>query len=402
MSALGDRRLLLVLDNFEHLLPAASDIAGLLTQCPRLTMLVTSREPLRLSGERRFPLSPMALPGTDDVSAPDQLSSFEAIALFVERARQVQPDFTLDAGNASTVLAICSRLDGLPLAIELAAAWLRILSPVALLSKLERRLPLLTGGAPDQPARLRTMYDAIAWSHGLLSEEERRFMCRLSVFVGGFTLDAAEWVAEGSRGVEESSSREGQSAGASGPQSPSSTDSHQTLEMLAALIDKSLLQVEQADGGEHRFMMLETVREFALERLKANGEEEATREAHATHYLALAEAAARDAGGAGDSRWMRRLTSERANLHAALDWLGATGRSGAALQMTGAMWHYWYRLGDLAEGRTRLERSLAAAPPDGDPVIRARALRGSRGPRLAERGLRPIARAIGSRVGRFS
>ena len=197
VSVLGDRRLLLVLDNFEHLLPAASDIAGLLTQCPRLTMLVTSREPLRLSGERRFPLSPMALPGSDDVPAPDQLSSFEAIALFVERARQVQPDFTLDAGNASTVLAICSRLDGLPLAIELAAAWLRILSPAALLSKLERRLPLLTGGASDQPARLRTMYDAIAWSHGLLSEEERRFMCHLSVFVGGFTLDAAEWVTEG-------------------------------------------------------------------------------------------------------------------------------------------------------------------------------------------------------------
>jgi excisionase family DNA binding protein len=354
VTALRYRRLLLVLDNFEHLLEAAIDLADLLTSCPRLTMLVTSREPLRLSGERRFPTSPLALPAAGDALSPTQLSTYEAIALFVERARQVRPDFTLDDGNAAAVLEICRRLDGLPLAIELAAVWLRVLSPAALLTRLERRLPLLTGGAPDQPTRLRTMRDAIAWSHDLLSDEERQLIRRLAVFVGGFTLAAAEDV--------------GREVGHASPL---------MLDLLAALIDKSLLQIEQVQGNETRFQMLETVREFALERLEASGEEVATREAHAAHFLTLAETAARDAGGAGDSGWMRRLTAERPNLRAALDWLEQTGRTGAALQMAGALWHYWYRLGDLAEGRARLERALVAAPPDVDPVMQARALRGA-------------------------
>jgi non-specific serine/threonine protein kinase len=381
VAALRDRRLLLVLDNFEHLLEAAIDLGDLLTSCSRLTMLVTSREPLRLSGERRFPTAPLALPTAGDVLAPDQLSTYEAIALFVERARQVRPDFTLDAENAAAVLEMCRRLDGLPLAIELAAAWLRVVSPAVLLTRLERRLPLLTGGAPDQPARLRTMRDAIAWSHDLLSDEERRLIRRLAVFVGGFTLDAAEDV--GGRGGRPhaasggTGAREGlrSSSPSSSPLSEASPPS--VLDLLAALIDKSLLQIEQAAGHETRFLMLETVREFAVERLEASGEEAATREAHAAHYLALAEAAATDARRASDRGWMRRLAAERPNLRAALDWLEQTGRTGAALQMSGALWHYWYRLGDLAEGRSRLERALAAAPPDGDPVLRARALRGA-------------------------
>jgi len=194
VAALRERRLLLVLDNFEHLLEAAIDLDDILTNCPRLTMLVTSREPLRLSGEQRFPTSPLSLPSAGEAVAPEHVATYEAIALFVERARQVRPEFTLDAGNAATVLEICRRLDGLPLAIELAAAWLRVLSPADLLTRLERRLPLLTGGAADQPVRLQTMRDAIDWSFDLLSGDERRLIRRLAVFVGGFTLDAADYV----------------------------------------------------------------------------------------------------------------------------------------------------------------------------------------------------------------
>jgi excisionase family DNA binding protein len=408
-AALRERRLLLVLDNFEHVREAAIDLATLLAHCPRLTMLATSREPLRLGGEYRFPISPLALPGTGDEQAPQRLSTFAAIALFVERARQVRPDFSLDAGNAAAVAAICRRIDGLPLAIELAAAWLRILTPAALLTRLESRLPLLTGGAPDQPARLQTMRDAIVWSHDLLSEDERRLMRRLAVFAGGFTLEAAEAV---SRDVEEAppssgdsspwqretppsrggkSGRERHREGAQGlggeassrESTPSPVSHHpsstppDTLAMLARLADKSLFQVERADGIEPRFAMLETVREFALERLAASGEEAATREAHAACYLRLAEAAAADASAASDSGWMLLLTAERPNLRAALDWLEQTGNASAVLQIAGALWHYWYRFGELTEGRTRLERALAAPPPDVAPVFLARALRGA-------------------------
>ena len=364
-AALRDRVLLLVLDNFEHLVGAANELADLLASCPRLTILVTSRASLRLSGEHRFPTPPLALPDAGETPALDRLPAFEAIALFLERARQVRPGFALDAGNAASVLEICRRLDGLPLAIELAAAWLRVLSPAALLTRLERRLPLLTDGAPDQPVRLRTMRDAVAWSHDLLADDEQRLFRRLAVFVGGFTLDAADAVA--GRGAEEPRSREEDGKAAS----------RSTLDLLAGLTDKSLLQVEQPAAGEPRLMMLETVREFALERLDASGAEAATREAHAAHYLTLAEAAASDAGGASDGGWMRRLTAERPNLRAALDWFEQTGQAGAVLRMSGALWHYWYRLGDLAEGRARLERALAAAPQEIDPALRARALRGA-------------------------
>jgi excisionase family DNA binding protein len=364
-AALRDRRLLLVLDNFEHLLNAARDLADLLTSCPRLSMLVTSRGPLRLSGEQRFPTSPLMLPGSSEPLIPDRLSAYDAIALFAERARQVRPDFTINAGNMAAIVKICRRLDGLPLAIELAAAWLRVLTPVSLLTRLERRLPLLTGGAPDQPTRLQTMRNAINWSNDLLTDDERRLVRRLAIFVGGFTLEAAEYIAASPP------------KGAQRPSPPKRSDSPPVLDLLAALSDKSLLQVEHAAGRAPRFLMLETVREFMLEQLEASGEEAATREAHATHYLKLAEVAATAAGGAGDSDWMRWLTGERPNVRTALDWFEQSGRTTAALQMAGALWHYWYRLGELAEGRARLERALAAAAPDVDPVIWAQALRGA-------------------------
>ncbi|MGH2617821.1 MAG: ATP-binding protein, partial [Thermomicrobiales bacterium] len=303
-AALRDRAMLLVLDNFELLVgaAAASDLADLLQRCPGLVLLATSRVPLHMRGEQRVRLAPLALPDSGTVSDVSQLGTFGAIALFVERARDASHEFALDAGNAAAVVEICRRLDGLPLAIELAAAWVRLLPPIALLGQLERRLPLLRGGSSDQPARLRTMRDAIAWSHDRLSNEERRFFRRLSIFAGGFTLEAAEGVAGSSREDEAGGGRREAGVGArhAVPITPSphlpitrspSSSTPTTLDLIAALFDKSLLQAMNTEGTEPRFSMLETVREFALDRLAASGEDTATREAHAAHYLALAEAA---------------------------------------------------------------------------------------------------------------
>jgi excisionase family DNA binding protein len=359
VAALRDRRLLLVLDNFEHLLGAANDLADLLAACRELTILVTSRTPLRLSGEQRFLIPPLALPSAGEAPALDRLQDYEAIALFVERARQVRPSFALDGGNAAAVLEICRRLDGLPLALELAAAWLRVLSPAVLLARMERRLALLTGGATDQPSRLRTMRDAIAWSHDLLSDDERRLFRRLAVFVGEFTLDGAErvWAVDA--------------------EPTGATDGSRLLHLFAGLIDKSLLHLTDATAAEPRYAMLETVREFGFEQLVQRKELASVQAAHTAHYLALAEAAASSAGGAGGGEWLHRLAADEANLRAALDWLEHTGQTGATLLMTSALWHYWYRHGDLAEGRDRLERALAAAPPEVALIVRARALRGA-------------------------
>jgi excisionase family DNA binding protein len=381
-AALRDRSLLLVLGNLEHLTGStvATDLAALLQASPALTMLVTSRSPLRLSGEHRFVIPPLALPEPGAMVDVAALSGYGAIALFVERARQARSDFALDSANAGMVLEICRRLDGLPLALELGAAWLRVLPPEALLRRLEHRLPLLVGGAADQPSRLRTMRDAIAWSYDLLSAEEARLFRRLAVFAGGFTLDAAESVAGsresgervGGRGSEVGRPAIGESSGASNH--PTSVS---VLDLLVGLNDKSLVQAMEAPRGDPRFRMLETVREYALDRLIASGEEASAREAHAAYYLALAEAAASAAERVGNGDWMRRLMHERANARAALDWFEETAQPAAALRMSGALWHYWYRLGDFAEGRARLERALAAAPAAADPVSRVRALRGA-------------------------
>ncbi len=358
IAALRDRRLLIVLDNFEHVLGAANDLAHILETCPTVTGLVTSRSSLRLSGERRFVTPPLALPDAGEATDPGRLSRYEAIALFVERARQVRPDFALDAGNATAVEEICHRMDGLPLAIELAAAWVRVLSPATLLARLERRLPLLTGGATDLPARFQTMRDAIAWSYDLLSADEQRLFRRLAVFAGGSTMEAVDRV--------------------SGRISVPDTRhlAPDTLDLLAGLIDKSLMQ-DDGDASEPRYVMLETVREFGLERLAARDEAEAVAGAHATYFLDLAETAANSASGAGGGAWLHRLAAEGFNLRAALDWFEGTGQADATLRMTSTLWHFWYRHGDLAEGRTRLERALAAAPPVVDPTVRARALRGA-------------------------
>ncbi|MDF3043242.1 MAG: hypothetical protein K0Q71_5948, partial [Thermomicrobiales bacterium] len=265
-SVLRDKRLLLLLDNFEHVIEASPVVAEVLETCPRVAILVTSRVRLRVSGEREVPITPLGLVALDRQHSVEDVSTSDAVRLFIARAEAVQPDFALTPENAVAVAEICRRLDGLPLAIELAASWVKVLPPSALLARLDHRLPLLTGGGRDLPERQQTMRQTIAWSHDLLTLEEQALFRRLSVFAGGFALEAAEAVA-------------------SGPGEPGIDP----LEGVASLLDKSLLRQEADPGGELRFTMLETVREFGLERLAASAEAEATRRHHALYFLELTE-----------------------------------------------------------------------------------------------------------------
>jgi predicted ATPase/DNA-binding CsgD family transcriptional regulator/DNA-binding XRE family transcriptional regulator len=384
-AALRGRQLLLVLDNFEHVAAAGPLLVELLAACPRLTVLVTSRARLRLSGEQAFPVPPLTLPegAAADRSPvpPAALLGYEAVRLFVERARAARPDFVLTAADAPAVAEVCRRLDGLPLALELAAPRIALLPPRALLVALERRLPLLTGGARDLPARHRTLRAALAWSEDLLAPPEQALFRRLGVFAGGATPDAAAAVCadfDPSDGVLPATA---------------------VLDALAALADASLLQPEEQPDGGVRLGLLETVREYALERLAAAGEAEALRARHAAHFLALAEAAAPHlhspdqgpapgppaAPGPADTRvWLDRLEAEHPNLRMALGWWEARSRSGAAesaapaagLRLAGALWRFWYLRGHWREGREWLTRVLAhrhRAPP----AAQARALFGA-------------------------
>jgi predicted ATPase/DNA-binding CsgD family transcriptional regulator len=345
---LRDRELLLVLDNVEQVVAAAPGLAEVLARCPKLKVLATSREPLRIAGEQEFPVPPLALPDSPKASSPTELAGYGAIVLFVQRARAVRPDFALSDQNAATVAEVCARLDGLPLAIELAAARLRHLRLDALLGRLELRLPLLTGGPRDAPARLRTMRDAIAWSHDLLAPEEQRLFRRLAVFAGGFTLTAAEAVAFG--------------------RADQATDS---LDGIALLADKSLLRsVDQAD--EPRFAMLETVREYGLERLEASGEAESVRKRMAAWYVGLAERVLPELFGPDQRDWLDRLETEHDNLRAVLEWALDRGRAADAQRLVASASRFWYVRGHLSEGRVWAERALAAGPAPG--AVRAAAL----------------------------
>jgi non-specific serine/threonine protein kinase len=359
------RRALVIFDNFEHVLDAAPMVADLLGACPHLKALVTSRAVLRVSGEHEVPVPPLSLPSRGveesrsreeapvllDSSTARLLDSSEAVELFVARARATRPDFALTDDNAGVVRAICERLDGLPLAIELAAARIGHLPLLALLTRLEKRLPVLTGGRQDQPRRHRTMRDAVAWSHDLLDHDERCLFERLSVFAGGFTLEAAEAVARGPA-----------------PSSPS------FLDRVASLVDRSLLHREPAPDDQARFGMLETVREYGLERLAANGEEAAIRRAHAAYYSALAESS--DLWGPAGQGWLTRLETEHHNLRAALDWHLVCGDADGAQRLAGSLWQYWYMCGRFAEGRRWLERALALGD-DARLASRASALTGA-------------------------
>jgi predicted ATPase/DNA-binding CsgD family transcriptional regulator len=348
VEALRERALLLVLDNFEHVLAAAPPVADLLAGCPGLRVLATSRVRLRLRGEREVPVQPLGLPDPERLPSVEELAEIEAARLFVERARDVRPGFALTEANAAAVSEICRRLDGLPLALELAAARTKVLPPAALLTRLERRLPLLTGGAADLPYRQRTLRDTIAWSHDLLSPEEQALFRRLAVFAGGCSLEAAEAAAGG--------------LGAS------------VLDGVASLVDKSLVRAVDGLEGEPRFGMLETVREFGLERLAASGEEVAVRGAHAAWFLALAERPERSwKHGPDQARWLERLRAELANLRAALDWLDETGDAEAGLRLAAALVGLWFFLSHRAEGRGRLERALDRGI-GASPAVRAKAL----------------------------
>ncbi len=329
---LADRQLLLLLDNFEQVVDAAPALAELLGACPGLKALVTSRVRLRVSGEREYPVPPMTLPPSAAMSATGGVAPSEAVTLFLDRARAVKPDLAITAETAPAVAEICRRLDGLPLAIELAAARVKVLSPAALQARLERRLPLLTGGGQDLPARQQTMRDAIAWSFDLLAPAEQALFRQLAVFVGGFTLDAAEAVI--------------------------GSDGGDVFEGISSLTDKSLLRQTELDVDVPRYGMLETVREFGLEQLTASGEEMATRDAHAVWYTQLAERTWQGADARADAAWLDQIEADHDNVRAALVWLNQTGNYEGLLRLSGSLWPFWHRHSHRLEGRGWLEHAL--------------------------------------------
>ena len=355
-EALRDRRLCLVLDNAEHLLPAGLVVADLLAACPSLLVLVTSRERLHLRGEREIPVAPLALPEAADPTRPaplEGLAGVAAVRLFVERAEEANLDFALTAENASPIAEVVRRLDGLPLAIELAAAWVRVLPPWALLERLGRRLPVLADGPRDLPARQQTLRTAIAWSHDLLRPDERALLRRLSVFAGGWDLAAAEAVG---RAVEQERSRE-----EIDPLLDSSTPRllDSVYAGLASLLDKSLVRQRARPGGEARFEMLETIREFGVEQLEIAGEERSVRRAHLAHFLALAERAAPNLTGADQRAALSALETEHDNFRSALGW-ALEHEPALGVPLANHLTRFWHIRGYLGEGRTWLDRALAA------------------------------------------
>lgn len=355
-EAVRSRELLLVLDNFEHLLAAAPVVVDLLSAGGEMKVLVTSREPLRVRGEHEIAVPPLALPEERDLDRgeardPDLLMAAPAVALFAQRARAARFEFSLTAEDAEIVAAICARLDGLPLAIELAAARISHLSPSAILDRIDRqrsaRFSLLTGGPRDAPPRLRAMRDTIAWSYDLLDEGERTLVARLAVFVGGFTVEAAAAVCE--------------------------VDEWEALEGIRSLIEKSLVRSETSPGTEPRFGMLETIRAFALERLAASGETGVVQQRHAEWYLAFAIEEGANAREPRGLSALQRLEREHANLRAALSWLSETGDATGLARMAGALCPFWEEHAHYREGRQWLEAAIAPgveiAPSDRLPLL---------------------------------
>ncbi|HEX8221879.1 MAG TPA: tetratricopeptide repeat protein, partial [Chloroflexia bacterium] len=347
---IGERRVLLLLDNFEQVLGAASHVTQLLVACPRLKVLVTSREALNVRGEQQFQVPPLALPEQDRLPSLEQLSRYPAIALFEERARAVRPDFELDEENAEAVALICRRLDGLPLAIELAAARIRLFPPQQIATRLDSRLKLLTGGARDLPARQQTLRGAIEWSYNLLDGGEQTLLARAGVFVGGCSLSAVEAVcnAEGDLPVD-------------------------VLDGLASLLDKSLVRQYEGPHGDTRFTMLETIREYAREQLDALGDCEMTERMHAEYYLALAEAAEPQLIGAEQTLWLDNLETDHDNLRAVLRWATERGEAEFAARLGATLWQFWFRRGYYGEGREWMQKVLSM-PQAGNTVNRVRAL----------------------------
>ena len=345
---LRDRELLLVLDNLEQVVDAGATVRGLLDTAPGLTVLATSRVPLHLTGEQEYPVPPLGLPDARDHADPGRLAETEAVHLFIQRAANVRPGLRLTADDAAVVAQIVVRLDGLPLAIELAATQAKVLDPRAILFRLGEKLSLGLTGPTDLPDRQRTLRSTIAWSYDLLAPGPQRLFARLGIFRGGWKLHSAELICGPGLGLE-------------------------VFNGLAALVDHSAVRPIEAGNGESRFTMLETIREYAVERLASSGDLTALQRRHAEHFRDVAEEAEPQLTRQDRVTWLARLEQEVDNLRAALDWAEETGNVETGLRIAAAIWRFWQLRGRLSEGRDRLERLLAMPSPTRDDV-RARAL----------------------------
>jgi predicted ATPase len=359
IAHLRDKQILLLLDNFEQVATAAPALAELLAGCPYVKMLVTSRAALHIRVEQEFVVSPLALPELKDLPDSASLLQIASVALFTQCARATVPDFKLTNSNTRVIAEICTYLDGLPLAIELAAARIKLLPPGVLLARLEHRLQILTSGAKDAPARHQTLRNTLAWSYDLLDAEEQRLFRRLCVFIGGCTLYAVAAVCNAGDDL-----------------------AMPVLDGVASLLDKSLLQQVEREGVEPRLLMLETIREYGLERLAASGELDITRRAQAAYYLAPAEKAEPYLTSAEEGKWLERLEREHENMRAALEW-PMERRNGVyendaqmPLRLAGALWRFWWARGFLNEGRTFLAKALSTSEKC-ELSVRAKAINGA-------------------------
>jgi non-specific serine/threonine protein kinase len=351
LEFIGEKKILLVLDNFEQITEAASQIGEILSGSAKAKILATSRVRLNLRFEREFPLKPLNIPRSENLSTAE-LSEFPAIALFVERARAVKPVFELKEENAQTIAQICRRLDGLPLAIELAAVRVKMLAPQAILSRLSNSLSLLTGGARDLPERQQTMRAAIAWSYDLLEPEERKLFSRIAVFSGGFTLESVEKISDSNNDL-----------------------CVEILDGIASLVDKNLLTQREMPDGEPRFRMLGVIREFALETLEESGEANEIKLLHAQFFASLAEKAEPELRGENVARWLEILEREHDNLRSALEW-SLEHEPESALRIVGAIRSFWIRRGYLSEAGKWTKQALEKAGATANPKLRAKAFLG--------------------------
>lgn len=350
--SLQEWQAMLVLDNFEQVVDAAADAASLLERCPQLKLLVTSRTALSVYGEHQYQVPPLSLPDLAQLPPLEELARSEAVALFLQRARAAHAAFHATDDDAPAIAEICTRLDGLPLAIELAAARIRLMPPQALLARLSRRLDVLTSSVRNVPLRQQTLRNTIDWSYDLLDPAEQALFRRLSVFAGGCTFETAATVCGGSEaGLSESA----------------------MVEELASLVDKSLLEQRGGLPGQPRFVMLETIREYALELLEGSGESAQIRDAHARLFLALAEEAEQELLGPRQAEWFARLDAERENLRAALTWTLLSNPSETGVRIAAALFRFWDSRGQLAEGKRWLDRAVAASA-EIEPVWRGRVL----------------------------
>lgn len=347
--------MLLLLDNFERAIEESEAIGYLLDTCPQLTVLATSRIPLRLQVEQEFRVQPLALPESNAPHSARDVLEIPSTALFVRRTLLVKPEFSIDDEKATIIADVCLRLDGLPLAIELAAARMAHLPLAALRERLQHRLQLLTGGARDLPARQQRMRDTIAWSYDLLAPPDQMLLRQLSVFAGSWSLTAAEEVCGASEQI-----------GASN-----------VLNGTRTLVENSLIIPMDDASGEARYRMLDTIREYAEEQLVAASESDELRRRHSAYYLRMAEQAEPALQDREQQVWYPRLSQEHENLRTALDWLLLTGEAELALRLAGALWRFWQRHGDIREGRQWLEQGLAAAAPSVPEQVKAKALWGA-------------------------